>query len=120
MFLPIASAMSARISLLERSGALDLRLRLLFRDVSAWLRYEITEPARAQQLRDAAERLEPDLGKNSNWYDLVLANLLARLRDFIDLRQDVRLLQQFSAGWACVGNAFRLQLHGQSPVHPAS
>ena len=42
-----------------------------------------------------AERLEPDLGKNSSWHDLVLANLLARLRDFIDLRQDVRLLQQF-------------------------
>ncbi|MGB9166262.1 MAG: FUSC family protein [Rhodomicrobium sp.] len=95
MFLPIASAMSGRISVLEHSGALDLRLRILFQDVSTWLRCEITEHARAQHLRDTAERLEPDLGKNSNWHDLVLANLLARLRDFIDLRQDVRLLQQF-------------------------
>ena len=87
--------MSDRISVLERSGALDLRLRILFQDVSDWLRSEITEQARAQHLRDTAERLEPDLGKNSSWHDLVLANLLARLRDFIDLRQDVRLLQQF-------------------------
>ena len=67
MFLPIASAMSDRISVLERSGALDLRLRSLFQEVSDWLRSEITEPARAQQLRDTAERLEPDLGKNSSW-----------------------------------------------------
>lgn len=93
MFLPIASSMSDRISLLERSGALDPRIRTLLHDVSGWLRSETTEDASAQQLRDRAERLDPVLGKNSSWHDLVLANLLARLRDFIDLRQDVRLLQ---------------------------
>ena len=95
MFLPIASAMSDRLDVPERTGALNVRVRTLLRDAAARLRSDITEQAHAQRLRDEAEALEPELGQKSSWNDLILANLLTRLRDFIDLRQDVRLLQQY-------------------------
>ena len=95
MFLPIASAMSDRLGVLERAGALNVRVRTLLRDAAAWLRSDITEQAHAQRLREEAEALDPELGQKSSWNDLILANLLTRLRDFIDLRQDVRLLQQY-------------------------
>lgn len=97
MFLPIASAVSDRIETLERAGALPRRLRLLLDDMAAWLASGTTERAEADRLKAAAEALEPALGERPSWDALVLASLLARLRDFIDLRQDARILQRHIA-----------------------
>lgn len=97
MFLPIASAVSDRIETLERAGALSQRLRILLDDMAAWLASGTTEQAEADRLRAAAHALEPGLGEQPSWDALVLASLLARLRDFIDLRQDARILQRHIA-----------------------
>lgn len=94
MFLPIASAMSDRIKLLERANGLSLRVQALLDEVANWLRSDRIDPDRAQRLRREAKDLDPPLNTNSGWNDLILASLLARLRDFIDLRQDLRLLQR--------------------------
>ncbi|MBB2960919.1 FUSC family protein [Methylobacterium sp. R2-1] len=97
MFLPIASAVSDRIETLERAGALPQRLRILLDDMAAWLASGSTEQAEADRLKAAAHALEPGLGERPSWDALVLASLLARLRDFIDLRQDARILQRHIA-----------------------
>ncbi|MER2252470.1 FUSC family protein [Methylorubrum podarium] len=97
MFLPIASAISDRIETLERAHALPQRLRTLLDDMAAWLVSGTTERAEADRLKAAANTLEPELGKQPPWNALVLASLLARLRDFIDLRQDTRILQRHLA-----------------------
>lgn len=93
MFLPIASAMSDRISVLKDAGALNGSVRTLLSDAAWWLRADITEPALAEQLRDRSRALDPKLGPKSSWNDLIEASLLVRFRDFIDLRQDTRQLQ---------------------------
>ena len=97
MFLPIASAVSDRIETLERADALPQRLRILLDDMAAWLASGTTEQAEADRLKAAADALEPGLGERPSWDALVLASLLARLRDFIDLRQDARILQRHIA-----------------------
>lgn len=97
MFLPIASAISDRIETLERARALPPRLRTLLDDMAAWLASGTTEPSDAYRLKATADALEPGLGAKASWEDLVLASLLARLRDFIDLRQDARILQRHIA-----------------------
>ncbi|WP_238258642.1 FUSC family protein, partial [Methylorubrum podarium] len=97
MFLPIASAISDRIETLERARALPQCLRTLLDDMAAWLVSGTTERAEADRLKDAANTLEPELGEQPPWNALVLASLLARLRDFIDLRQDTRILQRHLA-----------------------
>ncbi|SFH10178.1 FUSC family protein [Methylobacterium gossipiicola] len=109
MFLPIASAIADRIETLERAGAVPERLRTLLDDTAAWLTSGATEPARAERLKAAAHDLEPALGEGASWDALVLASLLARLRDFIDLRQDARLLQRHIADGSPVteGLSFR-------------
>jgi uncharacterized membrane protein YccC len=94
MFLPIATSIGDRIKVLERSGSLDSRLETLLDSLASWLRSDRIDPDRAQRLRNETEKLEPSLDTKSSWNDLVLSNLLARLRDFIDLRQDVRVLQR--------------------------
>ncbi|WP_342152007.1 FUSC family protein [Methylorubrum sp. SB2] len=94
MFLPIASAIADRIETLERAGPLPPRLRALLADMAGWLASGTTEPAQADRLKAATDALEPGLGDRPSWDALVLASLLARLRDFIDLRQDARILQR--------------------------
>ncbi|PXW53066.1 FUSC family protein [Methylobacterium sp. B4] len=97
MFLPIASAIADRIGMLERTGALPQRLRSLLDDMAAWLTSGTTDPVEAARLKARASETEPGLGERASWDDLVRASLLARLRDFIDLRQDARLLQRHIA-----------------------
>lgn len=97
MFLPIASAIADRIGMLERTGALPQRLRSLLDDMAAWLTSGTTDPVEAARLKARASEIEPGLGERASWDDLVRASLLARLRDFIDLRQDARLLQRHIA-----------------------
>jgi uncharacterized membrane protein YccC len=97
MFLPIASAISDRIETLERAHALPQRLRALLDGMAAWLASGTTERAEADRLKAAADALEPGLDERPSWDALVLASLLARLRDFIDLRQDTRILQRHIA-----------------------
>ncbi|CAO4186304.1 FUSC family protein [Methylorubrum extorquens] len=97
MFLPIASAVSDRIETLERAGPLPQSLRSLLDNMAAWLASGTTEQAQADRLKAAADALEPALGERPSWDALVLASLLARLRDFIDLRQDARILQRHIA-----------------------
>ena len=93
--------------MLERTGALNVRVRTLL-DAAAWLRSDITEQAHAQRLRDEAEALEPELGQKSSWNDLISANLLTRLRDFIDLRQDVETVAAIFELRASAADAVRL------------
>jgi uncharacterized membrane protein YccC len=97
MFLPIASAVSDRIETLERANALPQRLRTLLDAMAAWLASGTTEQTQADRLKAEADALEPGLGERPSWDALVLASLLARLRDFIDLRQDARILQRHIA-----------------------
>ena len=97
MFLPIASAVSDRIETLENARALPQRLRTLLDDMAAWLASGTTERAEAERLKAEVDAIEPGLGARPSWDALVLASLLARLRDFIDLRQDARILQRHIA-----------------------
>ncbi|WCS28653.1 FUSC family protein (plasmid) [Methylobacterium sp. NMS14P] len=97
MFLPIASAVSDRIETLERANALPERLRALLDAMAAWLASGTTEQSQADRLKAEADALESGLGERPSWDALVLASLLARLRDFIDLRQDARILQRHIA-----------------------
>lgn len=97
MFLPIVSAVSDRIETLEHARALPARVRTILDDMAAWLASGTTDPAPAARLRSIVDAVDPVLGARPSWTDLVLASLAARLRDFIDLRQDTRLLQRHIA-----------------------
>jgi uncharacterized membrane protein YccC len=94
MFLPIVSAVADRVEALEHARALPAGVRALLDDMAGWIASGTTDPAEAERLRAAADAVDPALHEHCAWPDLVLASLVARLRDFIDLRQDARLLQR--------------------------
>lgn len=94
MILPIVVALGDRAEALERAGALPAPVRSLLDETRAWLDAGKDDPAESGRLRDAAAALEPGLGAKPAWEDLVLASLLARLRDLIDLGEDMRRLRR--------------------------
>lgn len=102
MFLPIAASISARAGELERMGELG-RGGPAMVEMSDWLASQTTDPAQAEALRQKLAALELDLGALSpetGWRDLMRAGLVERLREFIDLREDSRLLLRHIAGRA--------------------
>ncbi|TPI44938.1 FUSC family protein [Mesorhizobium sp. B3-1-7] len=94
MFLPIVAAIADRIAALESAQALSIDVRRRLADMAAWIASGTTEPITAHNLRLAIADLDPVLGRKPRWSDLVMASLVARLEDFIDLRQDARALQR--------------------------
>jgi len=98
MVLPIVAAVADRVSALERAGVLPARVRAFLSDLAAWLADEAEggagDPDRAAQLRSRIDGFEPALGRAPDWSTLLLASLAARLRDVIDLRQDLRALRE--------------------------
>ncbi|AIQ90598.1 MULTISPECIES: FUSC family protein [Methylobacterium] len=93
MVLPIVAAVADRVETLERAGALPARVRSFLSDLAVWLADEADDPERAAHLRGRIDGFEPTLGRNPDWTTLLLASLAARLRDVIDLRQDLRALR---------------------------
>lgn len=94
MFLPIVTAVEDRIETLERDRALPARVRQLLDDLASWIVSGTTDPAEAARLRAEVDAAAPTLDARPTWTDLVLASLLARLRDFVDLSQDTGVLQR--------------------------
>ena len=94
MVLPIVSAMGDRAVALEREKALPPRARALLDAMAGWIASGSTDPAEAARLRQAADAVDPTLRDDSSWTDLVLASLVARMHDFIDLRQDIQSLRR--------------------------
>jgi uncharacterized membrane protein YccC len=93
MFLPISSSIADRLEVLERAQAISGKVRQNLSDMAAWLKSATIEPAAASKIRRAVAEPDPELEPKPKWADLVAASLIVRLKDFIDLRQDARILQ---------------------------
>jgi uncharacterized membrane protein YccC len=94
MFLPVVSAIADRIQALELTQGLPSKLRQNLNDMVQSLEPGTTEPLAAKRLRTAIAETDPKLGLDPTWGDLLIASLAARLKDFIDLRQDASILQR--------------------------
>lgn len=109
MVLPIVAAVADRVAALEQAGALPARVRAVLSDLAVWLNDETGDgagdgagdPDRAARLRGRIDGFEPALGRAPDWNTLLLASLAVRLRDVVDLRQDLRALRgHLAAGTA--------------------
>jgi uncharacterized membrane protein YccC len=101
LLLPSLSSISDRLQALRDGGALDDELRSLLGEISAWIQLGPTAPpAEAERLHTAIRAATPDLAPDSGWHDIVRANLMIRLHELVDIRQDCRILQrQIAKDW---------------------
>lgn len=94
MFLPIVTAVADRVGALTAAAAMPRELRELLSDLSAWLESTSQDVDEASGLRSRIAAAAPSLGSHSDWNTLLLASLVARLHDVVDLRQDIRQLRR--------------------------
>jgi uncharacterized membrane protein YccC len=92
MFLPIVTAIHDRISALQKLNALPAAVRRLLDRMAAEVRAPDLGEIRSQ--REALSELTATLPERpAAWTDLVLATLVIRLGDYLDLRQDTLMLR---------------------------
>ncbi|WP_298966787.1 FUSC family protein [uncultured Methylobacterium sp.] len=114
MVLPIVGGIADRVGILEAAGALPPPVRDLLGRVADWLAAGTTDPAAAERLRGEAQALDAGLGPRPDWNALVLAGLLGRLRDFIDLSHDIRVLRAHLTAGAPLSGPLRFRYTAKS------
>jgi uncharacterized membrane protein YccC len=106
VLLPLLAAICDRIDALRQRHAISPGLEALIADIEAWVATggDATRPG-AIALRGAITRLEraeadlsaqPGIGR-LDWSRLLVASLLARLREFVDVMEDCRELRRHIA-----------------------
>jgi uncharacterized membrane protein YccC len=92
MFLPIVTSIHDRIIALQKLNALPLAIRRLLDGMAAEVRAPDLGEIRSQ--REALSKLSATLPERPvAWTDLLLATLVIRLGDYLDLRQDTVALR---------------------------
>ena len=104
MLMPVVSSIADRMAALRNASAslpgevesVTLRLRAWIRaqPPSLDLAEQQREAAEAEHLRVAIEAAQPALRPDSGWADLLVANLLIRMRELVDLASDCRILRR--------------------------
>ena len=95
MLLPLLASITDRLTALGgRFRQARPALGQLLDRLAQWLATDIDEPQAAEQLRAAIAEFRPTLEANASWDDIVLANLLIRVRELVDITSDCRALEQ--------------------------
>ncbi len=97
MLLPITTAIADRIEALEYLQALPVTVGRNLEQAVLWLQSKKVDQPAAERLRRAIAESEAPICGRPSWADLLVATLLMRLKDFVDLRQDAEILQRHVA-----------------------
>jgi uncharacterized membrane protein YccC len=94
MLLPLLSSISDRLGALRAAGGVTPGLEALLADMQVWVRAGAPPPrCEADRLRAAITRLEQETDPRAGWNEVMRASLLLRLRELVDVRQDMRDLR---------------------------
>jgi uncharacterized membrane protein YccC len=95
MLLPVVSAIADRLAELRRLGAdSDPALQRLLDEVRGWIAAGDAAAGRARRLRATIVAMERADAAPKEWSEIVLASLLARLRELVEVMQDCRELRR--------------------------
>ncbi|MEL6059704.1 MULTISPECIES: FUSC family protein [unclassified Methylobacterium] len=93
MLLPILSSLADRIAALRARGELSDEIEDILRRVEAWSRAEAPPAEEAHLLRSLIAGADGPIGRGATWNDLLRASLLQRLKAFVEISADCRLLR---------------------------
>ena len=94
-FLPALSSLGDRIDTLGKDARIaHPQLMALIDDVSQWIGHDDIEREPADRLRERIAAQKPVLDAASPWTDIIVASLLVRLREIVDISADCRILNR--------------------------
>jgi len=94
MAIPTSAAIVDRVDALRREGALRPEVEAVIARMRTWIAEGGDSRAEAEEMRSAVASIAPPVTPEAGWPVLLEASLAARLRDMIDLRQDIRELRR--------------------------
>lgn len=94
MVIPTSAAVVDRLDALRQEGALRPEVEEAIGQMKAWIVDGGDDPATLAAMRSAVDAIDPPITSDATWPKLLEASLASRLRDMIDLREDIRELRR--------------------------
>jgi uncharacterized membrane protein YccC len=123
LLLPLLSSIADRIRGLRAGDGVTPALERLLGELRVWVRAGAPPPrSEADRLRsaiaDLEEETDPRSPRNDAWNAVMRGSLLMRLRELIDVRQDMRdLRRHIEAGGGALGTPLAIRIDGPEVVH---
>jgi uncharacterized membrane protein YccC len=119
LLLPLLSSIDDRLTALRASNGITPKLEHLLADLCVWVRAGAGAPrSEADRMRASITRCEADTDPRAGWNEIVRGSLLQRLRQLIDLRQDMRdLRRHIEAGGGPLATPLAMQTRGRALLH---
>lgn len=119
LLLPLLSSAGDRVSALRAAGGVTPALEQLLAQMRAWFRVGPPPPrSEADRLRAAIATLEEQTDPRAGWNEVMRDSLLLRLRDLVDVRQDLRDLRlHIEAGGGPLATPLSVPSAGPEKLH---
>jgi uncharacterized membrane protein YccC len=119
VLLPLLSSIGDRITALRAAGGMTPALERLLTDLRMWSRAGAPPPrSEAERLRAAIAKLEAETDPRAGWNDVMRDSLLLRLRELVDVRQDMRdLRRHIEAGGGALATPLMVRFDAPERMH---
>ena len=120
LLLPLLSSIGDRLRALRAADGVTPGLERLLADLRLWVRVATPPPPRseAERLRAAIAALEAETDPRAGWNEVMRDSLLLRLRELVDVRQDMRdLRQHIESGGGALKTPLAVQADGHDLLH---
>ena len=117
--LPLLASIGDRLSALRAADGITPPLQRLLTDLSVWVRAGAPPPrSEAERMRAAIAQLEAETDPRAGWNEIMRGSLLLRLRQLVNVRQDMRdLRQHIEAGGGALATPLAIRLRWSERLH---
>jgi uncharacterized membrane protein YccC len=119
LLLPLLSSIADRLAALRAAGGITPGLARLLADLRVWVRAGAPPPrSEADRMRASIAQLEAETDPRAGWNEVMRGSLLLRLRELVDLRQDMRdLRRHIQTGGGALTTPLAVQTRGLERQH---
>jgi uncharacterized membrane protein YccC len=119
LLLPLLSSVDDRLTALRAAGGTTLDLERLLADLCVWVRAGAPPPrGEAERTRACIARLQAETEPRAGWNEVMRSSLLLRLRELVDVRQDMRdLRRHIEGGGGALATPLAVKTEGPERLH---
>jgi uncharacterized membrane protein YccC len=119
LLLPLLSSIDDRLTALRAAGGTTPGLERLLEDLCVWVRAGAPPPrSEVERTRASIARLQAETDPRAGWNEVMRCSLLLRLRELVDLRQDMRDLRaHIEAGGGPLAAPLAVETGGSERLH---
>jgi uncharacterized membrane protein YccC len=119
LLLPLLSSIGDRLAALRASNGMTPKLEQMLADMGVWMRAGTYPPrSESDRMRGLIVECQAETDPRAGWNETMRASLLQRLRQLVDLRQDLRdLRQHIETGGGALSTPLTFQLRAPDRLH---